>query len=478
MKKALGLKEFVGEAKKGNVSIVEHAEKILGEAEKSNPSRHYFNAISKSLALSQAREIDAEIKTGRHRGRLLGVPISVKDCICVRGVESRSGSKVLSGYVPLFDAAVVERARAEGAIIIGKTSQDEFGFGTFSNNVGIGFERPLNPLDPKRSCGGSSGGSAGFAAFTGLSHASISESTGGSIACPASFCGVVGLTPTHGLVSRHGLIDYANSLDKIGSIGKTVWDAALLLEVIAGHDARDSTSLNAKTEPFSRLEAAHNLKIGVVKDFFSGCGEAVQKECMNAVKRLEARGASVEECSLPLNAKYGIAAYYLASTTEASTNLAKYCGMRYGLQEKLEGNFNEYFSRVRSKGFGEEAKRRILLGTFARMAGFRDAYYLKAMKVRTLLIKEFRAAFSKFDVLVNPTMPTVAPKFDEISKLSPLEEYAMDLCTGPANLAGLPHASVPAGEHKNMPVGLMITANHLQEKKMVEAALAFEGASK
>ena len=478
MKKALGLNEFVKEVKRGNVSVVEHAEKILEEAEKSNPRLHCFNVVSRQIALEQAREIEAEIKTGRHKGRLLGVPISVKDCICVKGVESRAGSKILSGYVPLFDATVVEKARAEGAIIMGKTAQDEFGFGTFSNNVGIGFEKPCNPLDVKRSCGGSSGGSAGFTAFTALAHASISESTGGSIACPASFCGVAGLTPTHGLVSRYGLIDYANSLDKIGSIGKTVEDAALLLEVISGYDARDSTSLQGSWEELSKPSASNDLKIGVAKDFFKGCDEAVQKECMNAVKRLEGRGAKVEEISLPLNAKYGIAAYYLASTTEASTNLARFCGMRYGLHEKLEGNFNEYFSNVRSKGFGEEAKRRILLGTFARMAGFRDAYYLKAMKVRTLLIKEFRQAFSGVDVLVNPTMPIVAPKFDEIEKLSPMQQYAMDLCTVPSNLAGLPHASVPVGEHRNMPVGLMITADHLQEKKMLQAALAFEEAAK
>ncbi len=245
---------------------------------------------------------------------------------------------------------------------------------------------------------------------------------------------------------------------------------------MTGNSFKTGTLALVASDGTNTVTVSKDLKIGVVKDFFNGCEQEVQKECMNAVKRLEAKGAKVEEISLPLNAKYGIAAYYLASTTEASTNLARYCGMRYGLHEKLEGNFNEYFSKVRSNGFGEEAKRRILLGTFARMAGFRDAYYLKAMKARTLLIKEFKQAFSGVDVLVNPTMPIVAPKFDEIEKLSPLEQYAMDLCTVPANLAGLPHASVPVGEHKNMPVGLMITADHLQEKKMVQAALAFEGA--
>ena len=475
MKKAPCISEFVKEVKKENISIVEHTEKILEEAEKSNSQFHHFNLIAKKSALQQAKEIDAGIKTGQHKGKLLGVPISVKDCICVKDFESRAGSKILSGYLPLFDATVIAKAKKEGAIIIGKTAQDEFGFGTFSNNVGVDFETPLNPLDVKRCCGGSSGGSAGFTSLTSLTHASLGQSTGGSIAAPASFCGVAGLTPTYGRVSRYGLIDYANSLDKIGSIGKTISDAALLLEVISGHDMNDSTSLKTDVLDLGNVKSSNDFKISIVKEFFKGCEEKVQKECMKAIDKLEGNGAIVKEISLPLNAKYGIAAYYLASTTEASTNLARFCGMRYGLHEKLEGDFNEYFSKVRSQGFGTEAKRRILLGTFARMSGFRDAYYLKAMKVRTKLIKEFKQAFENVDVLVNPTMPIIAPTFGEIKKLSPLEEYAMDLCTVPANLAGLPHASVKVGEHKGMPVGLMITADHLQEKKMMQTALAVEG---
>jgi aspartyl-tRNA(Asn)/glutamyl-tRNA(Gln) amidotransferase subunit A len=474
MQKQLTIRQFVTEVKKGNISVLEHTKKIIAEAEQSNSCYHHFNLIAKQEALQQAKEIEAEIRTGRHKGKLLGVPISVKDCICVKGIESRAGSKILSGYAPLFDATVIEKAKAEGAIIIGKTAQDEFGFGTFSTNTGIGFEQPRNPLDVKRCCGGSSGGSAGFTALTKLTHVSIGQSTGGSIACPASFCGVAGITPTYGRVSRYGLIDYANSLDKIGSIGKTVEDAALLLEVIAGYDAHDSTSLPNEKEDYSKIAPAEKLKIGIIKEFFSDCDKSVQKECMNAIEKLQRQGAKVEEISLPLNAKYGIAAYYLISTAEASTNLAKYCGMRYGAHAELAGNFNEYFSKVRSSGFGEEAKRRILLGTFARMAGFRDAYYLRAMKARTRLIKEFKEAFHKVDVLANPTMPIIAPTFEEISKLSPLQQYTMDLCTVPANLAGVPHISVPVGEHGNMPVGLMLTADHLQERKMIEAALVLE----
>jgi len=472
--KAQSIAEFVSAVKKGQISVVEHAEAILEEAEKANQRFHFFNEIAREHAMEQAREIDAGIKTGRHKGKLLGLPISVKDCICVKGVESRAGSKVLSGYKPLFDATAVERARAEGAIIIGKTAQDEFGFGTFSNNVGLGFKRPLNPLNQRRCCGGSSGGSAGFTKFTGFAHASIGQSTGGSIACPASFCGVAGFTPTYGLVSRYGLIDYANSLDKIGSIGKTVGDAALLLEAIAGYDPNDSTSLQHDSAGLGKAAIPEKMKFGIVKELFEKSDLPVKKGCMEAVKCLEKNGFSVEETSLPLNSEFGVAAYYLISTSEASTNLARFCGMRYGLHAELEGSFNEYFSKVRSLGFGEEAKRRILLGTFARMAGFRDAYYLKAMKARTMLIKEFQKAFERFDVLLNPTMPIIAPKFEEIEELSPMQQYAMDLCTVPANLAGLPHASVPVAEHDGMPIGMMITAGHLQEKKMAGASLALE----
>ncbi|MCX6799404.1 MAG: amidase family protein [Candidatus Diapherotrites archaeon] len=478
MRKTLSIKEFVSEVKKGNISVLEHTEQVLQQAEESNREHHHFNIIAKKEALKQAEEAEALIRTGRHKGKLLGLPVSVKDCICVKGIESRAGSKILSGYMPLFDATVIGKARAEGAIIIGKTAQDEFGFGTFSANVGVGFERPRNPLDPSRSCGGSSGGSAGFTALSSFAHASIAESTGGSIACPASFCGVVGLTPTYGRVSRYGLIDYANSLDKIGSIGKSVEDAALLLEVISGHDANDSTSLPEEALPLSSLRWESKFRVGVLRDFFEGCDDAVQKQCMRALDELEKHGAIVEEIELPLNAKYGIAAYYLISTAESSTNLARYCGMRYGLHERLEGNFNEYFSKVRSCGFGEEAKRRILLGTFARMAGFRDAYYLRAMKARTKLIGEFKRAFERFDLLANPTMPIAAPTFEEIGKLSPMQQYAMDLCTVPANLAGLPHASVPVGSGGKMPVGLMLTADHLQEEKLVKGALALEAVLK
>jgi aspartyl-tRNA(Asn)/glutamyl-tRNA(Gln) amidotransferase subunit A len=479
MKKALSIKEFHHELLAGNISLTEHTAKILEEAQHSNKEFYHFNAICNEKAMQKAKELEKKLKEKKAEGKLFGIPISVKDCICVKGIESTAGSAILKDYKPLFNAAVIERAENEGAIIIGKTVQDEFGFGTFSRNVGKGFETPKNPHDKERSCGGSSGGSAGFTALTEFTHASIAESTGGSIACPASFCGVFGFTPTYARVSRYGLIDYANSLDKIGTMGKTAFDSALLLESIAGHDAKDSTSLPNNVEEYSKFlqEKIKGLRIGIVKEFFGkGIDEGVKKQVEKTIECMEKEGAKFEEVSLPLNAKYGLAAYYIIAMSEASTNLAKYCGLRYGQTLELQGSFDEFFSKVRTEFFGEEAKRRIILGTFARMSGFRDAYYLKAMKIRTLLIEEFQKAFKKVSFLANPAMPITSPKFSEIEKLSPMQNYAMDLCTVPANLAGLPHASIPIGTSakEKMPIGLMLTGNYLQEKELLQASAMIE----
>ncbi|MCR4335560.1 MAG: aspartyl/glutamyl-tRNA amidotransferase subunit A, partial [archaeon] len=433
---AFNISQFVNETKNG--SVLEHTHKIIEEIEKNNKKFHHFNSFDKKSVLEQAEKLE---KQKEKKGKLFGVPISVKDCICVKGLESRAGSKILSGYKPVFDATVITKAKKEGAIILGKTSQDEFGFGTFSVNHTAG-ENPKNPFDEERSCGGSSGGAAGFTALTQNTHAAIAESTGGSIACPASFCGVASITPTYGIVSRFGLMDYANSLDKIGSMGKTIDDASVLLDVMSGNDPKDSTSLNASI----KKQDVKGLRIGLPKELFKSIQDEKLKEIVRKkIDKAESFGAKIEEISLPLNTEYGVAVYYLIAMTEASTNLAKYCGLRYGFAKKLEGNFNEYFSSVRSEAFGEEAKRRIMIGTFARMSGFRDAYYLKAMKARTKLINEYKSIFKKVDVLALPAMPIAAPKFKEIEKLSPLQHYQMDLCTVSPNLCGLPHATINAG---------------------------------
>ena len=464
--------EFIRQVKNKEIDVEEYTHTVIDEINKINKEYHYFNIISENLALELAKNIKKNPE-----GKLAGVPISVKDCICVKGVESRAGSKILNGYKPVFNATAVEKAIKEGAIIIGKTSQDEFGFGSFSINVGLGFDIPKNPFDKERVCGGSSGGAAGIAQKASFPHISLAESTGGSIVNPASFCGVFGLCPTYGLVSRYGLIDYANSLDKIGPMAKTIKDLALMLEVISGYDEKESTTINKPVDDYISClnKDIKGIKIGIVKESFKeGVDKAVKNNVWNAIKRLEDLGVKTEEISLPLTMKYGIPTYYLIATSEASTNLAKYCGMRYGVHEKLEGSFNEYFSKIRSKYFGKEAKRRIILGTFARMAGYRDAYYIKAMKVRTKIIEEYKKAFKKYDALVSPTMPIVAPKFSDIKKLTPLQNYMMDVLTVGPNLAGLPHLNVPVGFENGLPIGMMIIGDHFQEGKLFQIGKEFE----
>jgi aspartyl-tRNA(Asn)/glutamyl-tRNA(Gln) amidotransferase subunit A len=405
------------------------------------------------------------------KGKLAGLPVSVKDNICVKGLPCTAGSRILEGYKPPFDSTVSARVKAEGGVVIGKTQQDEFGFGTFCINSG--FKVPKNPHDPKRSCGGSSGGAAGLSAALDFPHIALGQSTGGSISCPASFCGVAGLTPTYGLVSRYGLIDYANSLDKIGPIGRKVEDVSLMLSVISGHDHRDPTSLKEKAH-YSCKGSVKGMRIGVPKEYFGkGVDEKVAEKVWKGIKALENEGMHCHEMSLPMT-RHALSAYYIIACAEASTNLAKFCGMRYGAEEPIEGSFNEYFSKVRDSYFGEEAKRRILLGTYARMAGFRDRFYLKAMQARTLIIREFRKAFSRYDVLIAPTMPVIAPKFSEIEGMSPVENYMMDMLTVAPNLAGIPTLSVPCGYAHGMPVGMHIMGGHLQEGKILQVGHAFE----
>ena len=449
--------EYLKRVKSKEISVIETISKMLDEAKKLNKEYNYFNTISDQQALAQAKAIEKAPK-----GFLAGLPISVKDCISTKNIETTAGSLILKNYKPVYNATVIEKLQAAGAIIIGKTSQDEFGFGGFSVNT---YNIPKNPFDKERSCGGSSGGAAGFTQKTTLPHIALAESTGGSIVNPASFCGVIGLCPTYGLVSRYGLLDYASSLDKIGPITKSIEDAELALSLIAGYDSKDSTSLNKPLNKNNKIKSIALIKESLdidpkIKDLI--------------LKKLNQLKIKYDTISLPLLKEYGIACYYIIAMSEASTNLAKYCGIRYGLELELEGNFDEYFSKVRSAGFGKEAKRRIILGTFARMAGFRDAYYLKAMKLRTLIINEYKKAFKKYDLLVSPTMPITAPKFSEINKLTPLQNYMMDILTVGPNLAGLPHLSLNAGFINKLPSGILFIADHLNENKLIEIGKKLE----
>lgn len=456
MKYSMPVKQFMEESRAGNIKYEDFLAKLNAELHRLK-KYNFFQCIG-------------DMKGAAASPHMFGLPISVKDNICTKGLQSSAGSKILAGYTPPFDATCISRVKDDSGLIIGKTNQDEFGFGTFSVNSAYGV--PKNPMDIMRTCGGSSGGAAGLAAALQMPHIALAESTGGSISCPAAFCNVVGLTPTYGLVSRYGLIDYANSLDKIGPIGKSVYDVALLLSIIAGNDKNDSTSLKGGKQDYTKHLGKRDLKgvkIAVPKEYFKNIDKKVEKSVWKSIKQMEELGAAYKEISLP-NTKYALSSYYIIATSEASTNLARYCGLRYGLHLEMSGNFNEYFSRVRSAGFGEEAKRRIILGTFARMSGYRKAYYLRAMQVRTLIINEFKSAFKKFDIIAAPTMPILPPKFSEIKKLSPAEVYQMDILTVPPNLAGIPMISLPCAKM----TGLHLMADHVQEAKLLSVADVFE----
>jgi len=475
------MQEFIKKIRNNEIDIVEHTHKVIEECKKINKEYNYFNVISEDLALEQAKELHKKIKNDDKEiknKKLLGVAVSVKDAICVKNVESTAGSRILKGYKPLFDATVIKKVKDQGGIIIGKTAQDEFGFGSFSVNVGLGFEVPKNPFDKTRACGGSSGGAGGITNKASFPHIALGESTGGSIVNPASFCGVFGLCPTYGRVSRYGLMDYANSLDKIGSLGKGAYDVSLLLETISGFDENESTTINKPignyTESVNKNNNLKNMKIGIIKESFKDIDKKVDKNVYDGIEKLEENGIKTQEISLKLPIEHGLSTYYILATSEASTNLAKYCGMRYGISDKLEGNFNEYFTKVRSHNFGDETKRRIILGTFARMSGYRDAYYIKATKVRKLIINEYKKMFKKFDALVTPTAPILPPKFSEIEKLSPLQHYMMDIMTVSPNLAGLPHLNVPVGFVDKLPVGMLLTSDHLKEGKLIQLGSVFD----
>lgn len=435
-------------------SPVETIQKFFEQAKKL-ASNNYFTVLLEEQALERAKEIEKKALTTKLP--LAGLPFTVKDCICVKDVETTACSDILRGYKPLMTATAVQRMIRAGAILVGKTVQDEFGFGGLGVTPGKNFLIPKNPLDPSRVCGGSSSGSGGITRAINVPHVSLGESTGGSIVNPASFCNVVGLCPTYGRVSRYGLLDYGNSLDKIGPLAKSVEDAATILHIIAGHDSLDETTSKESPPLFSNVKKG--LRVARIREAF---GEGVDEKEKNKVHeyltQLEKQGVSIREVSLPYNDKYAIPVYYILALSEASTNLARYSGMRYGQQPPLKESYNEFFTRVRTQHFGKEAKRRILIGTFARMAGYRDEFYNKALRVRTKLIQEYHAVFKSCDVLISPTMPVQPPKIKETGQLSLLQTYMMDKLTVGPNLAGLPHM--------NIPDNVLLIANHFQETNL------------
>ena len=409
-------------------------------------------------------------KAPHGQGKLAGVAVAVKDNISTRGIEATCASKILKGYVPPYDAHVVELLRQSGAAIVGKTNMDEFGMGTTTENSAFG--PTLNPCDTGRVPGGSSGGSAAAIA-AGMVRMALGTDTGGSIRCPAAFCGIVGLKPTYGRVSRYGLIAYANSLEQIGPMGRTVTDVSTLMGVIAGHDRRDTTSYN---KPYSHTPRAgiKGLKIGIPQEYFgAGVDPAVAAVVNKAIGRLEELGATTVPCSIP-SMEYALAAYYVTCTCEASSNLARFDGVRYGPGPDTKKSWHEAFRDVRQAGFGTEVRRRIMLGTYALSSGYYGKYYAKAQIARENVKKDFERIFAEVDVIAGPTMPTIAFKLKE--KSDPLAMYLSDILTVPVNLAGIPAISVPCGKAHGMPVGLQIMGRPWEDERVIDVAYTYEQA--
>jgi len=405
-------------------------------------------------------------------GTLAGIPVAVKDNISTTGIETTCASKILKGYVPPYDAHVVERLKLAGAAIAGKTNMDEFGMGTTTENSAFG--PTLNPCDPTRVPGGSSGGSAAAVA-AGMVSMALGTDTGGSIRCPAAFCGIVGLKPTYGRVSRYGLIAYANSLEQIGPMATNVSDVSRLMQVIAGYDRQDTTSYD---RPYTHMPKSDitGLKMGIPREYFGeGVDPDVATVVRGAINRLEEMGAVSVPCSIP-SMEYALAAYYVICTSEASSNLARFDGVRYGPAADTKKSWHDAYREVRRAGFGTEVRRRIMLGTFALSSGYYGKYYAKAQIARENVKKDFARILSEVDVIVGPTMPTIAFRLGE--KSDPLSMYLSDILTVPANLAGIPAISVPCGKSAGMPVGLQVMGRPFEDERVVDVAYAYEQAAK
>lgn len=464
--------ELAARIRSGELRAEDVVSTVLERIREREPQVHAYISLDEEGALKKAREVDDKVARGESVGALAGVPVAVKDNICIKGGRTTCASKILEDFVSPYDATVIERLRAADAVFLGKTNLDEFAMGSSTENSYFGPTR--NPHDLERVPGGSSGGSAAALA-AGEAVLALGSDTGGSIRQPASFCGVVGLKPTYGRVSRFGLVAFASSLDQIGPMARDVRDAALMLNVIAGYDPKDSTSAPVEVPDF--LEGldgdVRGLRIGVPREYFAeGLNEEVREKVLEVVGLLEREGAEVLEVSLP-HTKYAIATYYIVAPAEASSNLARYDGVRYGF--RAEGkDLCEMYCNTRSWGFGEEVKRRIMLGTYTLSAGYYEAYYLKALKVRTLIKQDFDEAFQACDVLATPTSPTVAFRLGE-KVADPLTMYLSDVYTVSVNLAGLPGISVPCGfSSEGLPVGLQLIGRPFAEAALIKVAYAVE----
>lgn len=452
------------------ISSTELTKAYLDQIRKKEPIIKAFITVSEELALQQAGETDKKLERNEEIGLLEGIPFALKDNICTEDLKTTCGSRILENFRPPYSATVAELLKSAGAVLLGKLNMDEFAMGSSTENSS--FFATANPWNQERVPGGSSGGSAAAVAAREAPY-TLGSDTGGSIRQPAAFCGVVGLKPTYGAVSRYGLVAFASSLDQIGPLTRNVRDNALVLNAIAGHDPRDSTSVPFVKPDYTQFleNNVKGLKIGIPQEFLAqGIEPAMKKTILQAVETYQALGALVEECSLP-HMEYALPAYYIIAPAECSSNLARYDGVSYGYRAESDDMIGMYM-KTRAEGFGQEVKRRIMLGTYALSSGYYDAYYLKAQKVRTLIKEDFEKLFTRYDILLSPTTPSTAYKFGE--KADPLAMYMSDICTIPANLAGLPAISIPAGFIEGLPVGLQLISNHFNEGILYRAAYTFE----
>ncbi|NTV12875.1 MAG: Asp-tRNA(Asn)/Glu-tRNA(Gln) amidotransferase subunit GatA [Desulfobulbaceae bacterium] len=458
----------------GELSSQDATQAVLARIEQVESKVGAYSTLDRDGALAQAADADRRRAAGE-KGALLGVPLALKDIVCTKGLRTTCGSKMLANFVPPYDAAAVEMLKAAGVVILGKLGMDEFAMGSSTETCAFGT--PKNPWDLSRICGGSSGGSAAAVAADECFGA-LGSDTGGSIRQPASHCGIVGLKPTYGRVSRYGLIAYASSLDQLGPMTKDVRDCATLLQAISGYDRRDSTSVDCPVPDYAATLAAgvKGLKVGIPKEYFEeGLDPEVEAAVRGGIEALRQAGAEVVEVSLP-HTGYGVAAYYIIAPAEASSNLSRYDGVRFGHRTSEAENLLEMFQKSRAEGFGAEVQRRILIGTYVLSAGYYDAYYRKALQVRTLIVNDFKAAFEKCDILASPVVPTPAWRIGE--KIDdPLSMYLSDILTISSNLAGVPCLSLPCGfSSAGLPIGIQLQAAHFEEERLLQAAHSLEQA--
>ena len=461
--------------KAGETTAVEAMEAVIAQIEKSEKELNCYVTFDKEAALASAKEVQAKIEAGELTGPLAGVPFAIKDNMCTKGVLTTCSSKILENFIPQFDCEAVKRLTDAGAVIIGKTNMDEFAMGSTTETSAYGPTK--NPRNTEHVPGGSSGGSAAAVAANEC-FAALGSDTGGSIRQPASYCGVVGMKPTYGTVSRYGLIAYGSSLDQIGPLCKDVTDCATIMEIIAAHDTKDSTSVEREDTDFTSalVDDVKGLRIGIPRDYFGeGLDPEVKEAVLNAAKVLESKGAVVEEFDLSL-VEYAIPTYYTIAAAEASSNLERFDGVKYGYRAGDYEGLHNMYKKTRSEGFGPEVKRRIMLGSFVLSSGYYDAYYLKALRVKAMIKKAFDEAFAKYDLILGPVAPTTAPKLGS-SLSDPIKMYLGDIYTISVNLAGLPGISVPCGkDSKGLPIGVQMIGDCFKEKNLIRAAYSYEQA--